>query len=246
MPKESDLVAWLRAADLTKYCPIFLREEIDLQSLRLLTDRDLQNMGISALGPRRKLVELIAKDRTGMHGPPVDRTTSAETANIGASSGSAIEADCHESGQVQLTPPLVESELAARFCRHESLGTATGTGTDAETEAVEPVITCDISTKHFADTGNCASLWSIATAEIVTSSQSNQSVKPVSVTLPAAVATTCTGDSNTENTPLQRTLPSITLIYSIDQLTRQQERRDISQTKMLQAKLDGINDKLYK
>ena len=41
MPTESAIVTWLRQAGLSKYCPIFLREEIDLDGAFVARDVQL-------------------------------------------------------------------------------------------------------------------------------------------------------------------------------------------------------------
>src|SRR5688572_16638969 len=50
---------WLTALGLEEYIDVFRSQEIDLKSVALLSDRDLQEMGI-ALGPRRKILSAIA------------------------------------------------------------------------------------------------------------------------------------------------------------------------------------------
>ena len=59
LPNKSQIIEWLRAAGLTKYCPLFLREEIDVQALRLLNDQDLQRIDIRSLGPRRIILRRL-------------------------------------------------------------------------------------------------------------------------------------------------------------------------------------------
>jgi class 3 adenylate cyclase len=56
----STLEAWLETQGLGKYTAIFVEQEIDLEALRLLSDLDLQELGLP-LGPRRKLREAIAQ-----------------------------------------------------------------------------------------------------------------------------------------------------------------------------------------
>ncbi|PON61631.1 Receptor-like tyrosine-protein kinase [Trema orientale] len=78
----STVVEWLRGLGLAKYEDVFVREEIDWDSLRWLTEEDLFSIGITALGPRKKIVHALSQLRKG--------------------SGQAIEADtaCHASGEL--------------------------------------------------------------------------------------------------------------------------------------------------
>lgn len=129
MPTDSAIVTWLRKAGLAKYCPIFVREEIDLDGvchrpsrmlplgskmsltilhlyrlcsgLRLLDDADLQRIGISSLGPRRKILGLLAQQHKS-----------------GASADDSLQLRTNRStdSPVRLTPPMLESQLAKRHC----------------------------------------------------------------------------------------------------------------------------------
>jgi predicted ATPase/class 3 adenylate cyclase len=54
-----DIAPWLMALGLEQYIEIFRKHEIDLQSVTLLSDRDLQEMGVT-LGPRKKILAAIA------------------------------------------------------------------------------------------------------------------------------------------------------------------------------------------
>ncbi|KAI4379954.1 hypothetical protein MLD38_006190 [Melastoma candidum] len=66
-PDISPVVGWLRSLGLERYEEIFLREEIDWETLKWLTEEDLSNIGITALGPRKKLINALAElqDRPG-------------------------------------------------------------------------------------------------------------------------------------------------------------------------------------
>ncbi|XP_076887323.1 uncharacterized protein LOC143537431 [Bidens hawaiensis] len=57
----SPITAWLQSLDLSRYEEVFNREEIDWDSLKWLTDEDLFKMGITALGPRKKIVHAISE-----------------------------------------------------------------------------------------------------------------------------------------------------------------------------------------
>ncbi|GAB2250737.1 hypothetical protein Droror1_Dr00016987 [Drosera rotundifolia] len=62
---ESPVLQWLRSLDLAKYEDVFVKEEIDWDTLRWLTDEDLVGMGITALGPRKKILHALAEFRKG-------------------------------------------------------------------------------------------------------------------------------------------------------------------------------------
>ena len=51
---------WLKTLGIERYAAVFAANEIDFDTLPLLTDRDLQGLGL-ALGPRRKLLNAIAE-----------------------------------------------------------------------------------------------------------------------------------------------------------------------------------------
>ncbi|CAK9317573.1 unnamed protein product [Citrullus colocynthis] len=59
----STVLKWLHDLGLSKYEDIFVREEIDWDTLQWLTDEDLNNMGITALGPRRKITHALSELR---------------------------------------------------------------------------------------------------------------------------------------------------------------------------------------
>src|SRR5262245_38215474 len=55
-----DIVVWLRSLGLGKYEAIFRENEIEERSLPNLTPEDLKELGVTALGPRRILLNAIA------------------------------------------------------------------------------------------------------------------------------------------------------------------------------------------
>ena len=54
----SDLAAWLEAQGLGQYAKVLAENEVDLEALRLVSEHDLQALGIP-LGPRKKLLKAI-------------------------------------------------------------------------------------------------------------------------------------------------------------------------------------------
>jgi hypothetical protein len=59
-----DIVVWLRSLGLGKYEAAFRENEIDETVLPNLTAEDLRELGVTALGHRRKLLDAIAALRT--------------------------------------------------------------------------------------------------------------------------------------------------------------------------------------
>ncbi|CAL5074130.1 unnamed protein product [Urochloa decumbens] len=57
------VIEWLRNLGLSKYEEIFIREEIDWETLQWLTEEDLLGMGITALGPRKKITHALGELR---------------------------------------------------------------------------------------------------------------------------------------------------------------------------------------
>ena len=51
----NELISWLEGLGLGKYTRVFIRQELDFDTLVELTPADLREMGITALGPRKKL-----------------------------------------------------------------------------------------------------------------------------------------------------------------------------------------------
>lgn len=56
----TDLPTMLTAMGLEKYISLFMSHEVDLATFPSLTDRDLIEMGITALGARRKMLLMIS------------------------------------------------------------------------------------------------------------------------------------------------------------------------------------------
>ncbi|CAH9145921.1 unnamed protein product [Cuscuta epithymum] len=59
----SPVVEWLRKLGLVKYGELFIQHEIDWDTLKLLTEEDLFKIGVSALGPRKKIVHALSELR---------------------------------------------------------------------------------------------------------------------------------------------------------------------------------------
>ena len=78
-----DVVVWLRSLGLEKYEAIFRENEITERVLPSLTAEDLKELGVTALGHRRILLDAIAALRadTGGKAPSADVATSAPSAH---------------------------------------------------------------------------------------------------------------------------------------------------------------------
>jgi len=59
----NELIAWLEGLGLGKYTRVFIRQEVDFDTLVELSADDLREMGIAALGPRKKLLAAISSMR---------------------------------------------------------------------------------------------------------------------------------------------------------------------------------------
>src|SRR6476620_1000666 len=74
-----DIVVWLRSLGLGKYEAAFRENEIDETVLPDLTAEDLKELGVTALGHRRKLLAAIAALNNDASGktPSVDAATAS-------------------------------------------------------------------------------------------------------------------------------------------------------------------------
>src|SRR5580693_6159638 len=55
-----DIEVWLQGLGLERYVPVFRDHEIDWEVLARLTSEDLREIGVAAIGHRRKLLDAIA------------------------------------------------------------------------------------------------------------------------------------------------------------------------------------------
>ncbi len=56
-----DVAAWLRELSLARYAQAFQDNDVDGQTLRLLTERDLADIGVKSIGHRRRLMSAIGE-----------------------------------------------------------------------------------------------------------------------------------------------------------------------------------------
>src|SRR5262249_60498437 len=90
-----DIVVWLRSLGLGKYEAVFRENEIDETVVPNLTAEDLKELGVTALGHRRKLLDAIGALRKDDSG----KTPSVEAAPT-SSARSAPPEDSAARGQV--------------------------------------------------------------------------------------------------------------------------------------------------
>ena len=78
-----DIVVWLRSLGLGKYEAAFRENEIDEAVLPSLTEEHLKQLGVTALGHRVKLLEVIAALRNDASGkaPSVDAASTSTSPN---------------------------------------------------------------------------------------------------------------------------------------------------------------------
>src|SRR5262249_17115758 len=56
----TDFLTWLRSLGLDRYAQVFADNDVDFDALRLLSEKDLQELGVS-LGHRKKLLKAVAE-----------------------------------------------------------------------------------------------------------------------------------------------------------------------------------------
>ena len=69
-----DVVVWLRSLGLGQYEAVFRENEIDETVLPSLTAEDLKELGVAALGHRRKLLDAIAALRADANADALRRS----------------------------------------------------------------------------------------------------------------------------------------------------------------------------
>src|ERR1700751_349390 len=92
-----EIVVWLRSLGLGKYEAVFRENEIDETVLPNLTAEDLKELGVTALGHRRKLLDAIGalrNDTSSAQGPSSDLKT-APGGCIGAAWHRRYRHACH-------------------------------------------------------------------------------------------------------------------------------------------------------
>nr|CAD1826089.1 unnamed protein product [Ananas comosus var. bracteatus] len=78
----SPVIEFLRSLGLSRYEQVFVREEIDWETLQWLTEEDLLNIGIDAFGPRKKIICALNELRKRhCHAEDVDTNSSNQITN---------------------------------------------------------------------------------------------------------------------------------------------------------------------
>ena len=113
-----DVAAWLRGLGLEQYEPAFRDNRIDAEVLPRLTVEDLKDIGVAAVGDRRKLLDAIAALREGALPSPVAEQPSEVP---GPAAGPSYEAErrqltvmfCDLVGSTALSARLDPEDLRA-------------------------------------------------------------------------------------------------------------------------------------
>ena len=58
----SSVAEWLKSHDLERFAQIFEQNEVDLTTLRVLTESDFKELGIP-FGPRKRILSLLSEER---------------------------------------------------------------------------------------------------------------------------------------------------------------------------------------
>ena len=59
---SSSLSAWLKSHDLEQFLKVFEENEVDLVTLRVLTESDLNELGLP-FGPRKRIMNLLSDEK---------------------------------------------------------------------------------------------------------------------------------------------------------------------------------------
>ena len=78
-----DVAAWLQGLGLERYVPAFRDNEIDWEVLPKLTSEDLREIGVAAIGHRRKLLGGISSVSLGVRGAHLTFGRRGHRATIG-------------------------------------------------------------------------------------------------------------------------------------------------------------------
>ena len=104
-----DVAEWLHSLGLARYAEAFAENAVDWDVLPQLTSDDLREIGVAAVGHRRKLLEAIAALREAAPADAVDPPPSSATAAV-----SRIEAERRQL-TVMFCDLVGSTALAGRF-----------------------------------------------------------------------------------------------------------------------------------
>ena len=114
--KAAALVAMLQELGLNKYARTFLRQEVDVESLLQLSDGDLKDMGVAAVGARRKLTAAIHKIKLKQLKSPADGGGVESTVGA-AKPGAAAAAAATGEAAADAPPPVETAALDVKYFR---------------------------------------------------------------------------------------------------------------------------------
>jgi hypothetical protein len=84
-----DVSRWLAEQGLEQYVEAFAESAIDGEVLRTLSEDDLKELGVQALGHRKRLLEAIAALREGSAPAYSSHGREARTASVGVTPGAS-------------------------------------------------------------------------------------------------------------------------------------------------------------
>src|SRR5262245_3326711 len=106
-----DIAAWLQGLGLERYLPAFRDHEIDLEVLPKLTSEDLREIGVAAIGHRRKLLDAIAALGATVPTPAIMAATPDAPASAEAERRQLTVMFCDLVGSTELSSRLDPEDL---------------------------------------------------------------------------------------------------------------------------------------
>ena len=110
-----NVAAWLQSLGLERYEPLFRDNEIDWEVLPKLTSEDLREIGVIAIGHRRKLLDAIAALGTEVPAAPVTAAPREAPAPADAERRQPTVMFCDLIGSTALSAPSIP-----RICARSS------------------------------------------------------------------------------------------------------------------------------
>ena len=106
-----DVEVWLQGLGLERYVPAFRDHEIDWEVLARLTSEDLREIGVAAIGHRRKLLDAIAAHGAGVPTAAVTAATPGAPAQVDAERRQLTVMFCDLVGSTALATRLDPEDL---------------------------------------------------------------------------------------------------------------------------------------
>ena len=104
-----DIRTWLEKRDLGEFAPVFEQHKIDFEILGDLTFDDIKEMGIDALGPRRKIFREITQWRDEREAKKAEVIRAKMETHVAPPANDAVEERLqrmgHTMGRVRATLP---------------------------------------------------------------------------------------------------------------------------------------------